>query len=935
MKNSREVEVQESPRPVSGLLTFLIADVRGYTRFTLEHGDEAAARLATRFADLCEDTVGRHHGRVVELRGDEALAVFSSARNALRSAVALQAAFKAAREEDPALPLNVGIGLDAGEAIPVRGGYRGGALNLAARLCSIAGGGDILASEGVIHLARKTEGLVFVDRGQVTLKGLTAPVRVLQIAPEGTVPATLPPLQPILVTHPTNLPDDPTPFIGREGEIAAITALVRAPQHRLITLTGPGGTGKTRLALQVGNTLLYDFSDGVFFCDLAPLTDPALIPSSIARALGIREEPGRSLTQTLSEHLGPKHLLLVLDNFEHVLEGAGVVAGLLDSCRELHILVTSRIPLRLRREREHAVPPLTVPDPGHVPDLDSLSQYESVALFIERARAVKEGFVVSNENAPAVAEICVRLDGLPLAIEMAAARIKIFPPQALLQRLDSRLKLLTAGARDLPQRQQTLRATIDWSYSLLTEEEQALLARLSVFAGGWTIEAAEGVCDQADTLDLIEGLASLVDKSLVRQEGDDEPRFSMLETIREYAAEKLDEAGEGDRMRDAHAAYFLSQSEEAQPFLDRRLGREWLDRLAAERDNLRAAFRWLLKSDHDEEAARMASALWGLWRSLPGSWVEGRQQLEAAVARPRLSDLTRAQALIRLCNALSHEGSLDRVRSAARDVVAIGQRLGDPATEFHGTVALWAEATRRKNQDEIAALYSSCLTLAAQAADPEVSVQMLRMQGFEAMETGDLDRARELFIQEISRRRDPKVGGDIHGALLNLGWISFQLGDLNAAEAAYTESGSIPARGELAHVMLARGQYDAALKEFTYVLPEFHESNSQPRIAESLQGIAQVAMELGSVDLGTVLFAAGDALYESLGIQPELFRGEGKRIDRLRADIGEEAWAPAYERGRMLPVDQAVKLALGFASGAQLPPPRASSADENPSVADR
>lgn len=898
----------------SALLTFLIADVRGYTRFTLERGDEAAARLATQFADICEAVAGAHSGRVVELRGDEALAVFASARDALRAAVSLQAAFAESRESNPSLPLTVGIGLDAGDAIPVKGGYRGGALNLAARLCSIAAGGEILASEGVIHLARKTEGLVFIDRGQVSLKGLTAPVRVLQIAPEGDLPQALPPLQPILATQPTNLPDEPTPFIGREGEISAITALVRDPHARLVTLTGPGGTGKTRLALQIGSTLLFDFSDGVFFCDLAPLSDPAQIPSSIAQTLGIEEESGRPLTETLADRLKDKNLLLILDNVEHLIDGINVVGHLLDACRDLHVLATSRIPLRLRREYEHAVPPLDVPDPADLADVETFSQYESVALFIQRARAVRDSFAVTNDNAPAVAEICARLDGLPLAIELAAARIKLFPPQALLQRLDSRLKLLTGGARDLPQRHQTLRGTIDWSYSLLSPTEQMLFARLSLFAGGWTFEAAERVCNEDGSLDLIEELASLVDKSLVRQEGEDEPRFSMLETIREYAAEKLNEQGESDGIRDAHARYFLSQAEEAQPFLDRRVGREWLDRLVPERDNLRSAFRRLLDDGTTEEAARMASALWGFWRSLPGSWTEGRQQLEEALSRPGLSDLTRAEALMRLCNALAHEGAVGRVEEAAREVVAIGRRLGDPATEFRGTVALWVTTVNRGNRDETAALYTACLALAEQTTDREITTHVLRMRGFDALENGDLETAAQLFADEVAQRRDPEVGGDIHGALLNLGEVWLRMGDLDAAEAAYTESGSAPAHEGLAHVALARGRFERALEVFAQVLPGFRKNNSQPAIASCLDGIAQVAMELGTPHLGAVLLGAADTLYDSLGHAHERLPAEQARIDLGRAAMGEE-WTSPYQRGRALSVDGAAELALQYAAG--------------------
>jgi tetratricopeptide (TPR) repeat protein len=429
-------------------------------------------------------------------------------------------------------------------------------------------------------------------------------------------------------------------------------------------------------------------------------------------------------------------------------------------------------------------------------------------------------------------------------------------------------------------------------------------------------------------LDLIDTLGSLVDKSLVRQEGEDEPRFSMLETIGEYAGEKLRERGEGDRIRDAHAGYFLSRSEEAQPFLERRQGREWLARLSADRDNLRAAFRRLLDGGRSEEAARMATALWGFWRSLPGYWIEGRQQLEAALLQSDLSDGTRAQALIRLCNAVRHEGDLDRTEEAAREVVSIGRRLDDPATEFYGAVSLWAVASERGNRDQTAAMYASCLALAAQTTDREIGAQVLRMQGFDALQNGDLDGARESFAAEVALRRDPEVGGDIHGALLNLGEVLFRGGDLDGAEAAYVESGAAPAREGIAHVALARGQLDRALEQLATLLPRLRADNARPGIAASLEGIAQVALQRGDTQVGAVLFGAAEALYDSLGYAHDLFPGEQERIDGVRAAMGEEAWSAARRRGGAMSMDDVVTLALEYSA-------RVSPVAEIPSAADR
>jgi hypothetical protein len=383
----------------------------------------------------------------------------------------------------PSLPLYVGIGLDGGEAVPVQGGYRGGALNLAARLCSIAATGEVFASESVVHLARHMDAYVYLDRGQVKLKGVAEPVRVVQIVPESEAQEertryTVDPTAAI------RLPVQPNPFIGRERELRVVTGALLREDIRLLTLTGTGGTGKTRLGLEAAREVAVNFPDGVYFVNLAPLADPQLVVPAIAETLGVKEVPEESLIETMTRALRDRQLLLMLDNFEHLLAAAPVVSELLTGCPGLTVLVTSRAALHLSAEHEYAVRPLSLPDLRKLPELGALSQYDAVALFIQRALAVKSDFQVSNQNAPAVAEICSRLDGLPLAIELAAARLKLFPPQVLLSRLQRRLPLLTGGSSDLPARHQTLRATIDWSYSLLSEEEQRLFARLSVFAGG-------------------------------------------------------------------------------------------------------------------------------------------------------------------------------------------------------------------------------------------------------------------------------------------------------------------------------------------------------------------------------------------------------------------------------------------------------------------
>ena len=485
--------------------------------------------------------------------------------------------------------MRVRMALHTGAAEEQGGDYFGPPLNRVARLLSAAHGGQVLLSLPTQELVRDVLPLdsELRDLGEHRLKDLARPERVYQlVAPD--LPADFPSLR-TLESRPNNLPMQPTLLVGREREVEDVRGRLLAPEVRLLTLTGPGGTGKSRLALQSAADLIEEFEDGVFFVALATLTDHTLVTSSVAQVLGVRESGDQPLLEGIKDYLQDKRLLLVLDNFEQVLEAAPQAGEILSAAPRLKVLATSRIPLGIYGEREYAVPPLAIPDPKRLPTLEVLSQYEAVRLFIERAEATKAGFEITSENAPAVAEICARLDGLPLAIELAAARIKLLPPSSILARLTNRLKLLTGGARDLPERQRTLRGAIEWSHTLLDEGEKTLFARMAIFSGGRTLEAIEAVCDaQGDLpMDAFDSVSSLVDKSLLRQEEgpEGEPRFMMLETIHEYAREKLRESGEAEEIGHAHARHFLGLAEEAEL-----TGPEqawWLERLEAEHDNLR------------------------------------------------------------------------------------------------------------------------------------------------------------------------------------------------------------------------------------------------------------------------------------------------------------------------------------------------------------
>src|SRR5688500_706180 len=440
-----------------------------------------------------------------------------------------------------------------------------------------------------------------------------------------------------------NLPAQPTPLIGREREVEAASERLRRPDVRLLTLIGPPGIGKTRLSIQAATELLPDFVDGVYFASLAPISDPALVASAIAQPLGVKEAPSQSLIRSLQLFFSDRQMLLVLDNFEQVVEAAPLLADLLESSPHLKVLVTSREGLHLYGEHDYPVPALSLPDLNNLPGLDVLSRYEAIALFLQRAQAVSPSFELTERNARAVAEICLRLDCLPLAIELAAARIQVLPPDELLVRLKSRLKLLTGGARNLPERQRTLQAAIDWSYDLLNPDEQTLLRRLSVFVAGCTLDAAEHVCGKitpgTNTLD---GVSSLVGKSLLQRQpqltlqdaNSEGPRFVMLETIREYALERLEESGDAEDLRRRHAWYFLEFAEQAEPHLKGPQEVECLARLEDEHSKLRAALDWSQTTasvEGPEIGLRLASALWRYWE-VRGYLTEGREWLTRTLA---------------------------------------------------------------------------------------------------------------------------------------------------------------------------------------------------------------------------------------------------------------------------------------------------------------
>ncbi|MDQ2690211.1 MAG: adenylate/guanylate cyclase domain-containing protein, partial [Chloroflexota bacterium] len=599
------------PELLTGTVTFLFTDIEGSTRLLQAHGD-VWPDVLERHLQLLRASFEAEGGREVGTEGDSLFVGFPTASGAVAGAVAAQRALAA--EPWPAgIELRVRMGLHTGEAGFAADSYAGLNVHRASRIAGAGHGGQVLLSDATRTLAEEElpDDVTLRDLGEHRLKDLDQPERLWQLVIAGCR-NDFPPVRSLDVAN--NLPTRLTTFLGREHEIAAIAKLLG--ENRLLTLTGPGGTGKTRLSLEVASRTMEQYRDGVFFIELAPISDPELVVPTIAQALNLPESAGRPALDRVSDHIGARRMLLVLDNFEQVVEAGSEVRRLLDACANLNILVSSRSVLRVSGEQEYPVPPLGVPDPARLPPLAALSQYEAVALFIERARAVKPDFAVTNENAPAVAEICVRLDGLPLAIELAAARIRLLTPQAMLKRLEHRLGLLAGGARDLPERQQTLRGAIAWSHDLLDGPERALFACLSVFVGGAGIDEIDQVCSDEIGSDALEVLGSLVEKSLVRQfEGvGGEPRFAMLETIREFAMEQALEGGRWEELRARHAGLFAALAERAAGDVMGPEKRTWLDRLEQDHDNLRSALGALAAAGATEKALRMSASLWRFWQ---------------------------------------------------------------------------------------------------------------------------------------------------------------------------------------------------------------------------------------------------------------------------------------------------------------------------------
>src|SRR6266480_4503582 len=755
----------------TGTVSLLCTDIEGSTRLLQSLGERYAEALAEH-RRLLRAAFREHRGCEVDTQGDAFFYAFPRAHDAVAGAVAAQRAL-AAHVWPEDLAIRVRIGIHTGEPTVTAEGYVGIDVHRVARVMSAGHGGQVLLTQSTRDLLPEdlSDAVSVRDLGEHRLKDLTQPQRLYQLVIPG-LENDFPALK-TLEGRPTNLPIQPTVLIGREQQVKEAVALLRREGIRLVTLTGPGGTGKTRLSLQVAAELVADFEDGVFFVDLASITDPHLFIPTVSQTLSVRERPGESLSETLKDYLRDKKLLLVFDNFEQLLDAGPAVSALLAGAPNLKALITSRAPLHLSGEHEYSVPPLAVPDLNTSEPPATLAAYEGVQLFLERAQAVKPEFELTSENAPAVAEICARLDGLPLAVELGAARVRILSPQALLGRLSQRLVLLTGGARDAPARQRTLRDTIDWSYSLLGSSEQRLFARLSVFVGGRTIEAAEAVCDPLTAeldISVFDGVASLVEKSLLRQDEGPagEPRLLMLETIREYALDRLERSGDAELLRQRHAHYFVALAEEAEPEILRADQVLWLERLEAERDNFRAALGWLLGRGDTELALRLIGSLRRAWVAR-GYLSETRKWLEAAFERKAaLSPHVEAKALYGLGRVALVEGDYDEAIPSLERSAGLFRELGESEGLVFSLADLGFIAIAQGRHEDAQRFADESLAEAKVAGNERTIAAALHSLACTKLDAGEYGEARSLFEQSLELRR--KLG-DKRNVANSLGYL--------------------------------------------------------------------------------------------------------------------------------------------------------------------
>ena len=918
---NRSIADQRLP---SGTVTFLFTDIEGSTRLLQQLGAAYAVLLAEQ-QQLVREACEMHNGSVVGSEGDSFFVAFSSAVDAIDAVVESQRAL-AVHEWPGGVSVRVRMGLHTGEPQISSSNYVGIDVHRAARIAAAAHGGQVLLSQRTCELVESElpEDVTLQDLGEHRLKDLRQPKHLYQLDITG-LPTEFPPIKSLDALL-NNLPIQLTSFVGREKELGELKKLIKST--RLVTLTGAGGSGKSRLALQVAAELIRHFHNGVFFVALAPITDPGLVASTIAQALGLTESAGRSILEGLKDYLQSKSLLLLLDNFEQVISAAPLVAELLAACSELKILVTSREGLRIKGEREYSLPPLSLPDLAQLPPFEALSRYAAIELFIQRAQAVKPDFDITSDTAQAVAEICYQLDGLPLAIELAAARIKVLPPQVIRARLEHRLEFLTGGARDLPARQQALRSAIAWSYDLLDEKEQKLFRRLSVFVDGCTVDAVEAVTgNHPERIFLLDQLGSLVDKSLLQEVEDinGAPRFVMLETLREFGLEQLEASGEQETVRGRHADFFLRLAEAAEASLESKEQVQWMERIGQEHDNLRSALEWSkMALGSGEICLRLAGALGHFWE-VRGNFSEGRERLSAILSMQIAQGQTasRAKLLARAAELAYRQSDYPATHLLAQESLEIYRKIGDKQGIASMLIKSGNAATERGSYTIASRFLEEALEIWREQKDKHGTARALISLGFSALRSGETELANARLEEALSISHELGDARSMGFELSGLGEVALRQRDYDRATQLMEQSlelrrqlgnkwGVGVSLGMLGWVAMRKRDWERAIARLGESLEVRQEIGDKGGCAWCLERLAGVAMAQGQMEKAVRLFGAATVLRSSIGsvIDPADQDRYKKNLNSLRVKLGKQRFKATWDEGRAMSMEQAVSYAL-------------------------
>lgn len=911
----------------TGLVTFLFTDIVDSTPLWEREPEKMRVALEQHHAIL-RAAIESNGGQVFKIIGDAFQAAFAVPARAVEAAIVAQR--KLASEAWPtSSPIRVRMGLHVGHAVAQANDYTTThTLNRVARIMSTGHGGQILISVEVANLVRGElpAGVTLRDMGEHRMKGMTQLEYLFQvIAPD--LPADFPPLSTLAVS-PNNLPTPLTSFIGRDTEVAEVKRLL--PEARLVTLTGSGGCGKTRLALQAASELGANYSNGVWFVELAPIADPMLVPQILLAIFNLREDSHRTALDVLMDYLRAKTLLLVLDNCEHLIETCAQISkSLLQACPKLKILASSREALGIAGEAPYRVPSLATPNPERLPALEKFLEVDSIRLFIERATTAKPDFTLTKDNASFVAQICFRLDGIPLAIELAAARVKMLSPEQIASRLDDRFRLLTGGSRTALPRQQTLRALIDWSYSLLSEPEKTLFRRLAVFVGGWTLEAAESVCGEerggADVLDL---LTRLVDKSLVfSEESTGEIRYHRLETIRQYSREKFLETDEVETIRNRHLAFYVQFSQEAEKHMQGRERLKWTHLLEAEQDNLRAAMEWGL-ARNPENALRIAASMPTFWTA-GGYSAEGfrwlQQALERVEATKGYKQLSlRAKALVGLALLYLSFGDNINARHVAEESVALYRQSQDRYGLAYalGILAMPYGFLGEGTQAE-AALKEGIVIARAEKNVFALVWGLNNLSLATLVLHGDLETAQRYTDEVRQISQEAGIEWTAANAYQMSGLIAARRQEFDKARAHFEQSimalqridahfNVILVKSDLAHLERQLGNHQRALELYHKTLVAFRDMGQTGAVAHQLECFGFIALAQNQNERALQLFAAANALREKGGtpMTPDEQIYFDEQLKGLRLKINSVQFDSKWAKGRAMTMEQAIQFAL-------------------------